>query len=56
MKKSTLIICGVLICVAVVNLSLINAEFINNYIVFCCYAAIIAFIARDYKNSKKTES
>lgn len=56
MGKNTLIICCVLLCVAILNLSVVNAGFINNYICFCCYAAIVAFVARDYKKRKEAES
>lgn len=56
MKKNTLIICCVLICIAVANLAVVDASFLNNYIAFCCYAAIVAFVARDYRKSKDAKS
>ena len=56
MKKNTLIICCILICVAVANLAVVDASFLNYYIVFCCYASIVAFAVRDYKKSKEHKS
>ena len=56
MKNETLIICSVLLCVAVISMACKNIGSVNYFIVFSCYASIVAFAVRDYKKSKEHKS
>lgn len=56
MKRSSLIICSAILFIAILNLAQKNIDTMNYFIVWCCYAAIIAFAVRDYKKNKEVES